>query len=101
MEAIEPAINLCAICRKQLNCIKKGIFQREICDQYEAQELEDWLEYDRIVHERIVGACPVCLGKNTYDCENNPFLQNVTIGHCLDCEKLGSFFNEGSYSCID
>jgi hypothetical protein len=91
MADVEPT-NLCVTCKKQLDCNDKGIFQRETCDQYEARQLEDWLEYDKVVRELIVGACPICLGKNTYDCENNPLLQDISIGHCLDCE---------TYWCLD
>lgn len=85
MEDIEPT-DLCETCRKQFDCVEKGIFERKTCDEYEPRQLEDWLEHDKVVREFMVGACPRCSGENTYDCENNPLLENITVGHCLDCE---------------
>ena len=44
------------------------------------------LERDRFVRSVMVGTCPECGSENTYDCENNPLLEDNTIGHCLECE---------------
>lgn len=92
MEDIELT-NLCVTCRKQFDCNPKGIFGRETCDEYEPRQLEDWLEWDKAVRADMVGACPICFSeKNTYDCENNPLLEDISVGHCLDCE---------TYWCLD
>jgi len=85
MENIEPT-NLCETCRKQLDCFQKGIFERETCRQYDALPIGELLERDRFVQAVMVGGCPECGSENTYDCENNPLLEDNTIGHCLECE---------------
>jgi len=85
MQSIEPT-NLCETCQKELECFQKRIFERETCAEYEPLPLEDLLERDRLVRAVMVGACPRCGGDNTYDCENNPLLEDVSVGHCLDCE---------------
>lgn len=82
---IEPT-NLCQTCQKQSGCFKKGIFEREACDEYKPWPLKDLLERDKFVRGVMVGACPRCGSENTYDCENNPLLEDNTVGHCLDCE---------------
>ena len=85
MEDIE-SINLCETCRKELDCFKKGIFERETCIEYEPLPLQELLERDKFVREVMVGACPRCNGNNTYDCRNNPAWEDESVGHCLDCE---------------
>lgn len=91
MEDVEPT-NLCVSCRKQFDCNDRGIFERETCDEHEPRQLEDWLKWDKTVRESMVSTCPICFSEHTYDCENNPLLEDITIGHCLDCE---------AYWCLD
>lgn len=91
MEDIAPT-NLCETCQKQFDCFKKGIFERETCDEYEPRQLEGLLEQDKFVRGVMVGTCPRCGSENTYDCENNPLLEDITVGHCLDC---------GTYWCLE
>jgi len=85
MQEIEPT-NLCETCRKELECFQAGVFEREICDQYEALPLDELLERDKFVRAIMVGPCPECGGESTYDCGNSPLLEDSTVGHCLDCE---------------
>jgi len=40
----------------------------------------------------MIKACPECGSENYHDCENNPLLEDHTIGHCLDC---------GIYFCLE
>ena len=85
MQHIEPT-NLCETCWKELECFQKGIFERETCDQYDPLPLDELLERDEFVRAIMLGACPRCGSENTYGCENNPLLEDDTIGHCLDCD---------------
>lgn len=82
---MEPT-NLCMTCKKMPDCLAKGDFGRETCSEYESHSISELLERDRFVRAFTVGACPVCGGHNTYDCENNPLLEDDLVGHCLDCE---------------
>ena len=82
---MEP-INLCMTCRKMRECRAKGIFERDTCSEYEPFSLSELLERDRFVQALMVGPCPQCGSEDAYDCENNPLLEDVTVGHCLDCE---------------
>ncbi|MDM7999309.1 MAG: hypothetical protein QUS33_04745 [Dehalococcoidia bacterium] len=59
---------------------------RETCKDYEPYSLQELLDRDRFVRSVLVGHCPRCSGDNTYDCENNPSLNDATVGHCLDCD---------------
>lgn len=85
MQDIEPT-NLCETCKKQPECFEKGIFARESCTEYEPLPLDQLLERDEFVRGIMVGSCPKCGSEDTYDCENNPLLEDNTVGHCLDCE---------------
>jgi hypothetical protein len=78
--------NLCQTCKKELDCYEKGIFERESCNQYEPMTIDELLERDEFVRSIIIGDCPMCGSQSTYGCENNPLLEDDTIGHCLDCD---------------
>jgi hypothetical protein len=84
-QQIEPT-NLCETCQKQRACFHKGISERETCTEYKGFAIEELLDRDKNVRDEMVDACPNCGSKNTYDCENNPLIEDNTIGHCLDCE---------------
>jgi hypothetical protein len=81
--------NLCETCWKEPECfLKKGIFERQTCSEYEPMPLDDLLERDEFVRDIMVGACPNCGSENVCDCESYPLLEldDSTVGHCLDCE---------------
>ncbi|MFP4642309.1 MAG: hypothetical protein ACLFPU_09080 [Dehalococcoidia bacterium] len=84
--------NLCETCRKELECFQQGIFERESCEGYDPLPMNELLERDKFLRAVMVGPCPKCDSNNTYDCANNPQLEDELIGHCLDCE---------TYWCIE
>jgi len=83
---VRMEINLCETCRKEPECFAKGIFERERCEQYEPLSVEEQLERDESVNAIMVGPCPKCGGENTVDCENEPSIDDITVGACLDCK---------------
>lgn len=85
MKDMEPT-NLCETCRNELECLEKGVFERETCDEYQPLPIGELLARDEFVRAVMVGACPKCGSQDAYGCENNPLLQDGTMGHCLDCE---------------
>jgi len=78
---------LCDTCRIMPACFQKGIFEREVCDQYEPLSLEELAERDEFQRVVMVGACPMCGSENTSDCDNplEP-IRDPTVAYCLDCE---------------
>lgn len=93
MEYIKPT-NLCETCRKATECSQKGISARAVCEQYDPSPLDLLHLRDKFVEAVMVGACPRCGSKNTYDCDNplELVIADSTIGYCLDCE---------SYWCLE
>ena len=94
LEAIEDieSTTLCAICQKELECFQRGIFGREICIQFEHLPTVELIEHDSFAGVAAVKACPRCGSENFHDCEDDPLLEDYTIGNCLDC---------GIYSCLE
>lgn len=92
MQNAKP-VNLCEICWKQFGCFKMGIFERQTCDEYNPLSLEEIVKWDEFIRNGMVGNCPRCGSKKTYDCENPlELIDDNTIGYCLDC---------GVYWCLE
>ena len=50
------------------------------------QLAEECGDADEFANLLLVGECPQCSGQSTTDCEEDPELQDPTIGHCNDCD---------------
>lgn len=83
----EPT-NWCVTCRKAYKCVLKGVFQQQVCSEYERASVFELLDPEEITDAIMVGSCPRCGGSNTHDCEDEGLLGDITIGHCLDCEAF-------------
>jgi hypothetical protein len=40
---------------------------------------------DEFIRSIFVGSCPKCDSDNTGDCENDPEIDNLLVGRCMDC----------------
>ncbi|MFW5923282.1 MAG: zinc-ribbon domain-containing protein [Planctomycetota bacterium] len=49
----------------------------------------------------MVGDCPACLSSNTNDCENDPDIQDISVGQCLDCGYIWCLECGQELSCED
>lgn len=83
---------LCKTCQVEQSCVRRGIFGRQICMQYEPLPTVEIREDNELMEAVMAKACPECGSENYRDSEDNPLLEDDTIGHCLDC---------GIYWCLD
>ena len=93
MEDKEPTI-LCRTCLKMPECLQRGIFDQETCDQYQPLSLDELVEHDAFSDSVMVGTCPKCGNENTCE-DDNPLdilITDPTVGHCRDC---------GVYWCLE
>jgi len=95
--------NLCDNCRKLPECFLKGVAERDKCDEFDPLSLEEILDRQKFISQIMVGPCPACGSENTVDCEEDPAIEDPTVGHCLECDtywciECGTIL-KGSFIC--
>jgi len=81
----------------------KGIIEKDRCGEFEPLSLEEIMDRQRFISQIMVGPCPACGSENTVDCEGDPAIEDLTVGHCFECSvfwciECGKVL-EGSFCC--
>lgn len=97
-------ISLCESCRRRPECLKEETLKDDKCKDYEPLSIEAQLEREEFVNAMCVGGCPKCGSENATDCENEPSIEDNTVGACLECRthwclECGYVFKEGAMTC--